>query len=129
MTDENGQKRRQGRPSHQPTVQSRADVLALAQYGATRTVIAHSLNIHKDTLKKHYEAELERGEALGNIEIKKSLFQLATQDRDVRALIHLDKTRCGAVEAGRYEISTSENAPFTGWLIERAEKPDSSDAD
>ena len=44
---------------HRPTYQTRRDVSEWSSLGYTHNSIARRLNIHADTLRKHYPEELE----------------------------------------------------------------------
>jgi len=48
-----------GRPPHEPTDDTRAEVRKLASCGATQGLVARVLGISEPTLRKHYREELD----------------------------------------------------------------------
>lgn len=52
-----------GQPAHEPTAESRAKVEALAQYGVKHKSIAAEMGMALLTLRRHYMAELMKGDA------------------------------------------------------------------
>ncbi len=70
-------KKPRGRPAHQPTKQSREFVEILAGMFVPIERIADVLDICRNTLLKHYEAELRRGSALVESKLISNVFKIA----------------------------------------------------
>lgn len=83
---------RRGRPSHQPTKKSRAEVEALASYGVPQAEIAKLLAITEPTLRKHYRPQLDLAEIKANAMVAQSLYSKAIGG-NVSAQIFWLKTR------------------------------------
>jgi hypothetical protein len=90
-------KRRNGRPPHQPSAETRSIVKRLAAQGNSRDDIAVAMGITRPTLLKHYYPELVDGYALGKVANTKRLHEAAARG-SVAAMIWLDKTRYGINE-------------------------------
>jgi hypothetical protein len=80
---------------HVPTEQSRNEVTAWATVQHPRHQIAILMNISTPTLLKHYAAELDLGEARGCGLVAKTLFTMATVDKNLGALCFIAKCRMG----------------------------------
>lgn len=70
-------KRGPGRPSHNPTPEQRAKVLALKGIGANNVTIAKQIGICRDTLTEHYAEELEAGPDFANSLVAQKLHTIA----------------------------------------------------
>lgn len=103
MTTEEG--RGPGRPPHEPTEASRKEVAALATFGVRQDEIARYLDIDPKTLRKHYRAELDRAEVQANAQVARRLFQAATEEGSIPAMIFWLKARGGWSERQRIEHS------------------------
>lgn len=64
---------------HRPTYQTRRDVSEWSSLGYTHNSIARRLNIHADTLRKHYPEELEVSMKVKTELVVHSLFQKALE--------------------------------------------------
>jgi hypothetical protein len=80
---------------HVPTEQSRNEVSAWATVQHPHHQIAILLNISTPTLLKHYRHELDLGEARGCGLVAKTLFTMATVDKNLGALCFIAKCRMG----------------------------------
>ena len=82
-----------GKPEHKPTSETRAEVSALVAFGIKQEHIARRLRISDETLRKHYEHELETG--LSNMigEVANALYRKGVEEGDTTALIFILKTR------------------------------------
>lgn len=67
-----------GQQPHVPDLTSKATVLALKGIGASNKVIAHKLEICRNTLEKYYEHELEVGPEFANSLVAQNLHTIAT---------------------------------------------------
>lgn len=86
---------RVGRPPHQPTDRTRAQVRAFAGYGLPYRQIATLLGIGVNTLQDHYGADLEAGEAQATAQVARTLYEKATVGKDLGAAIFWMKARAG----------------------------------
>ena len=98
-----------GRPSFQPTDEQRKMVQTMASVGIQQTHIAMVLEIHQDTLRKHFRKELDTAMTVANAKVAANLFKQATKDdpRAVGAAIFWAKTRMGWKEPVHVEHSGS----------------------
>ena len=72
-------KPRGGRPEHRPTPQIRAQVRAFAGFGLPQQQLALLVGMSINTLRKHYAADLEFGEAQATAKVAQSLFNAASK--------------------------------------------------
>lgn len=100
----------------------------LAGYGVPRKAIAKSIGIDPDTLNRHYQEDLESGDAIGLAQIGKSLFDQGVgrpaeyddQGRMIReelkpdksVSIFLGKVRLGFQETSRHELTGAGGGPI-----------------
>ena len=106
-----------GRPEFVPTDAERKQVEAMAGYGVPQDKIATLVRngINKTTLIKHFRAELDRGIAMADLQVSKTLFQQATSG-NTSALIFWAKARMGWRETQNIDHTTngeSLNRPAT----------------
>ena len=99
-------------PLHIPTDHLRGQVAALAGYGVPQPAIAAHIGISHPTLAKYYRADLDAGLLRANVAVAKTLFELATSDRNVAACIFWMKTRAGWQEKIRVEASGPDGGPL-----------------
>ena len=78
-----------------PTAEQRRIVKAMAGFGVPHEGIAVMLDIDAKTLRKHFHPELERGSVEATAQVAQSLFQMATQGKNVAAAIFWMKARAG----------------------------------
>lgn len=86
-----------GRPAHEPTEKSRAEVTAFAMVGTPQDDIAKYIGIDRKTLTKHYRRELDTAMIMANAQVGKSLFQQAKNGNTAAAIFWL-KCRAGWVD-------------------------------
>ena len=79
----------------EPTDEQRRTVRALSGYGVPHDGIAIHLSIDPKTLRKHFGDELDRGSVEATAKVAQTLFQLATVDKNVAAVIFWMKARAG----------------------------------
>ena len=80
---------------YEPTPEQRRTVKTMAGFGIPHTDIAPFLGIDTKTLRKHFREELDRGMTEANAKVAQSLFQMATQGKNVAAAIFWMKARAG----------------------------------
>ncbi len=68
---------------HKPTAKTRKQTQEMAGYGLPHEQIGGIIGIDDKTLRQHYKAELMKGKASASLAVAKSLFQKATEDRDM----------------------------------------------
>ena len=79
----------------EPTPDQRRTVKTMAGFGIPHTDIAPFIGIDTKTLRKHFREELDRGTTEANAKVAQSLFQMATQGKNVAAAIFWMKARGG----------------------------------
>jgi 5,10-methylene-tetrahydrofolate dehydrogenase/methenyl tetrahydrofolate cyclohydrolase len=80
---------------YEPTPDQRRTVKTMAGFGVPHLDIATFLGIDAKTLRKHFREELDRGTTEANAKVAQSLFQMATQGKNVAAAIFWMKARAG----------------------------------
>lgn len=111
-----------GRKPFVPTAEQRKMVKAMAGYGIPEDDICKVITnpqtgnaIDGKTLRKHFRTELDTGFVTANAKVKENLFWIATQRHIaapvVTAAIFWDKTRGGAVEKQRVELTGKDGGP------------------
>lgn len=110
-----------GRPPHEPTERTRAEVQALASFGTPQNEVAAYIGISKHTLEKHYSEELHAAETKANAQVGRFLFRAASGQamRDgaphsdcVRAAMFWAKTRMGWRETNHLEHTGKDGGPI-----------------
>lgn len=66
----------------------------MASHHCTLAEISAELNVNPDTIYVRFSDKLKRGRDMGNVSIKRKLFEKAMQG-DMSALIWLSKNHCG----------------------------------
>ncbi len=84
-----GAKKPRGRPPHAPTAAQRRRVSVAAGDGMTREEIAIAIGIDRDTLAKHYEAELSKGALERRMEVYQGLHAAAKRGNSGAAKAYL----------------------------------------
>jgi hypothetical protein len=84
---------------HKPTIETRAQVKALARFGIRQDKIALFLGIAEKTLRKHYRAELDIASAEADLQVANALFTNCLKG-NVAAQIFWTKARMGWRESG-----------------------------
>ena len=95
----------------EPTEAQRRLVRAMAGFGVPQEGIATLLEIDPKTLRRHFRAELDRGAVEATAKVAQSLFQMATQGRNVAAAIFWMKARAGWRERHEVAVSTAAMSP------------------
>ena len=108
-----------GRPAHKPTPETRAQVFALASFGARYDDIAKLLGISDDTLKKHYPDELAKGAVERNAEVAGFLYHSASgraisdgasYSDCLKAAMFWLKTRAQWRETNHHDLTSSDGS-------------------
>ena len=79
----------------EPSEEQRRLVRAMAGFGVRQDDIAAHLEIDAKTLRRHFRRELDRGMVEANLKVAQSLFQMATNGKNVAAAIFWMKARAG----------------------------------
>ncbi len=77
----------------EPTDEQRRLVRALAGFGVPQDDIARHIDIDPTTLRRRFREDLDRGMTEANAKVAQSLFQMATQGKNVAAAIFWMKAR------------------------------------
>ncbi len=96
-----------------PTDEDRRLVRAMAGFGVPQDQIALHLEIDAKTLRKHYRRELDQGSIEATTKVAQSLFQMATQGKNVAAAIFWMKARAGWSEKQEININTRKIEDLT----------------
>lgn len=92
-------KNKGGRPPFKPTKEQRQMVAMLSGFGIPQEGICQLVKddkgepIHRETLMKHFRAELDRGVHEANVKVAGALFKAAIDQNNVGAMIFWLKTR------------------------------------
>ncbi len=84
--------KKNGRPPHKPTDESRKAVETMAGYGILQEDIGKVVGVSKPTLEKHYREELDTGAIKANSMVAQSLYNQAISG-NVTAAIWWTKAR------------------------------------
>src|SRR5436853_4257549 len=95
-----------GRKPFEPTPEQRQLVTNLVGIGLPEHQIRQAIPwgkedgkpLDKRTFDKAFAVELERGQAIGDMKLRKRLYDAAVEDGNIAALIFLAKTRLGLKE-------------------------------
>jgi hypothetical protein len=101
----------------EPGDEQRRLVRALAGFGVPQDDVAKHLAIDPKTLRKHFRQELDSGTIEANAKVAQSLFQMATQGKNVAAAIFWMKARAGWSERQRVEHANADGSPITYSVI------------
>jgi hypothetical protein len=77
----------------------------MSGYGIPHDSIATLLDIDAKTLRKHFRRELDRGSIEATTKVAQSLFQMATQGKNVAAAIFWMKARAGWREKHEVQVT------------------------
>ena len=119
--------------SFEPTEEQRRKVRAMAGFGVPDEDIAILIEVDLGTLRRHFMHDLGRGAAEGTARIAQTLFQVATVDRNVAALIFWLKSRAGWSERHQVQVVSSPLESISTrdltWMIEHLRGEAAIDAD
>lgn len=101
-----------GRPEFVPTQAEREDVARFAGLGIPQKQIARLVRdgIHVDTLREHFEVELELGKARANVTVGSTLFEKCLSG-DTTALIWWTKTQMGWKDTTKVQLTGEDGGP------------------
>ncbi len=101
LTKSNQPKNKGGRPSHVPTVQSRAMVEMTSAFGVPQDDIARLIGITGPTLRLHYFQEIDLGLLKANAKVAQNLFRIACKENreGLQAAIFWLRMRAGWKDA------------------------------
>jgi hypothetical protein len=94
----------------EPTDEQRRTVKAMAGFGVPQDDIAKHIEIDPKTLRRHFRRELDAGTLEANAKVAQSLFNMATQGRNVAAAIFWMKARAGWRE--KHEVQVTSDRPL-----------------
>ena len=97
-------KRPRGRPPHEPTDEQRRQVEVMARRFMPQEAIAAVIGISDDTLRRHYDAELRRGDGLGCLKLA-TKYEGLVDSGNVVAIVHAAKVKLKMSEKVRVEHS------------------------
>lgn len=101
------------------TDEQRRTVRAMAGLGVPHDGIATLLEIDPKTLRKHCQADLDRGSVEATAKVAQSLFQMATTGKNVAAAIFWMKARAGWREKHELKVTTNEFAHLSDAELQR----------
>ena len=104
-------KRGRGRPSFQPTDETRELVLMMSINGVDHTSQAKALRLDPKSLRRHFREQLDCGKMLANAKVAGSLFKKAT-DGNVPAQIFWLKVQAKWKEVDRIEVTGNDGVAF-----------------
>ena len=93
----------------EPTDEQRRLVKAMSGFGVPHDDIAVLLDIDPKTLRKHMQAELDRGSIEATAKVGQSLFRMATEGNNVAAAIFWMKARAGWREKHEVKVTTDDD--------------------
>ena len=94
---------------YDPNDEQRRLVRAMAGFGIPQTDIAAHLDIDPKTLRKLFRLELDRGVTEANAKVAQSLFNMATQGKNVAAAIFWMKARAGWREKQEVRVGPTDD--------------------
>ena len=95
-----------GRPAHAPTDQTRAMVVLLHGMGANESDISKVIGITRNTLRKHYEEELEAGKAKMDAHVYTALYK-GIAKLDAGLIKYYMNNRLGWSEKAQINVDTT----------------------
>ena len=96
---------------HKPTDKQREQVKAMSSVGIPIKQIAMVLDMHHDTLMKHYRRELDTAATIANAQVGGHLFKKCMAG-DTSALIFWAKTRMRWKETTGIELTGEDGSPL-----------------
>jgi len=112
-----GARENAGRKPFEPTDAERKQVEAMSGYGLPFDQIAVLVRdgINVDTLREHFQSELQSGKAKANAQVGKTLFQKA-MGGDTTAMIWWSKTQMRWSEVQKHEHTSPDGTMSPGAL-------------
>jgi hypothetical protein len=112
---------RANKRNHTPTAETHKQVETLAGYGLTVEQIGHVLECSHDTVRRHYGAELERGQAVAVAKVAQTAFQMATSGSEPAMTMFWLKTRAKWREV--HEVVGEGGGPINVQILRFADNP------
>jgi hypothetical protein len=109
-----------GRPQHQPTEQTRLLVAMMVAHGDTKEIIALTMRISLETLRKHYKAELKFGFGLMKARMQGGVVQKALEG-DLRAMLEWLRRFCPEWRVSKEDIIAQTDADAAQRIAATAE--------
>jgi hypothetical protein len=100
-------------PPHQPTEAQRQTVRAMAGYGTPQADIALVVDVSLPTLRLHYRRELDVAMAEANVQVARSLYNMAVHDKNTAAAIFWLKSRAGWREVAQLDLGAINGVKVT----------------
>ena len=101
-----------------PTEEQRQKVKAMAGFGLKQEQIAILLELSSvATLRKHFRQELTRGPIEAKVNVRKTLFKMATSGRNPGATMYWLKTRAGWSEKGKTPEPVEPRPEKCTWVV------------
>lgn len=100
-------------PLHEPTDDQRKMVRAMAGYGTPQADIALVVDVSLPTLRLHYRRELDVSMAEANVQVARSLFNMAVHDKNTAAAIFWLKARAGWREVAQLDLGAVNGVKVT----------------
>ena len=94
---------------HVPTLETRAQVHAMASFGINQDNMSKYLGITRATLSKYYEEELAKAMVDKVVTVANALYRNAVENNNVSAQIFFLKTRAGWREVDKTEVEIDSN--------------------
>ena len=82
--------RKTGRPAHAPTTQTKEMVMLLAAFRTPHAIIAENVGVALNTLRLHYEHELNNSEVLIDAEVLKAWLGNVRKGKEVTILRYME---------------------------------------
>lgn len=82
-----------GRPEHRPTDQTRALVTLMGGMGANETDISNVIGISRNTLRKHYETELEAAPARMDYHVYSAMYKAIAKGKTDMIKLYLERRK------------------------------------
>ena len=102
---------RRGRPEHEPTDVTRATVKSLAAFGIPQDAIGRQIGVSENTLRKHYERELDMGLHEANAKMAQTLYKKGLEG-DTACMIFWLKTRARWNETQQVQHLGADGKPI-----------------
>ncbi|MDL2315497.1 hypothetical protein LJC59_00240 [Desulfovibrio sp. OttesenSCG-928-A18] len=102
-------KRHRGRPRIERDEKKASEVMAMSQYGLPQESMAAYLGMSVETLVGLYREEIDKGRAVANLMVGKTLFSKAVAG-DITAAIFWAKTQMGWRETCKIDHASSDGS-------------------
>lgn len=107
-----------GRPTHVPSDQTKALVTLMAGMGANETDISHVIGISRNTLRKHYEAELASGPAKMDYHVYGAMYKAISRGKTDMIKLYLERRKGWKEEKQDVNVAVSVSVTMEDILKE-----------